>query len=209
MSDSVNFNILLKQKTRSIYKEIFRKSIHLCSALIPTLLDVAYYPIIILLIMAVVFYSISEIFRLKGINFPIISKITEVAARTRDANKFVLGPVTLVIGILIAAIFLPPEAARIGIYALSFGDGTASLVGKLIGRVTIPFSGGKTVAGSLACFIAVYISCFCVCKNVLISFFVALSAMIIEVLPLKDFDNVIIPFVVGGIFLIVQKVLIM
>jgi len=209
MSDSVNFNILLKQKTRSIYKEIFRKSIHLCSALIPTLLDIAYYPIIILLIMAVVFYSISEIFRLKGINFPIISKIAEVAARTRDANKFVLGPVTLVIGILIAAIFLPPEAARVGIYALSFGDGTASLVGKLIGRVTIPFSGGKTVAGSLACFIAVYISCFCVCKNVLISFFVALSAMIIEVLPLKDFDNVIIPFVVGGIFLIVQQVLIM
>ena len=82
MSDSVNFNILLKQKTRSLYKEIFRKSIHLCSGLIPTLLDIAYYPIIILLVLAVVFYSISEIFRLKGINFPIISKITEVAART-------------------------------------------------------------------------------------------------------------------------------
>ena len=104
---------------------------------------------------------------------------------------------------------MPPEAARIGIYALSFGDGTASLVGKLIGRVTIPFSGGKTVAGSLACFVAVYISCFCVCRNVLISFFVALSAMIIEVLPLKDFDNVIIPFVVGGIFLIVKQILVM
>ena len=53
MSDSVNFNILLKQKTRSLYKEIFRKSIHLCSGLIPTLLDIAYYPIIILLVLAI------------------------------------------------------------------------------------------------------------------------------------------------------------
>ena len=64
MSDSVNFNILLKQKTRSIYKEIFRKSIHLCSALIPTLLDFAYYPIIILLVLAVVFYSIEMLINL-------------------------------------------------------------------------------------------------------------------------------------------------
>lgn len=203
MSDSVNIGIILKQKAQSLYKEIFRKSIHLCAAFIPLLLSLFYWPTILLLICALILYCISESFRLKGIFFPIISKITEIAARKRDENKFVLGPVTLVMGILIAALFLPQEAATVGIFALSFGDGTASLVGKLIGRIIIPCSGGKTCAGSLTCFVAVYISCFCVCNNAFTSLVVALVAMIIEVLPLKDFDNIIIPFFVGMIYTII------
>ncbi|MBR2108204.1 MAG: phosphatidate cytidylyltransferase, partial [Treponema sp.] len=107
------------------------------------------------------------------------------------------------IGIICAALLLPAEAAKVGIFALSFGDGTASLVGKVIGRIVIPFSGGKTVAGSLTCFIAVYISCFCVCQNAFTSLIIALFAMLIEVLPLKDFDNIVIPIFVGFLFAII------
>lgn len=203
MSDNLNFNLILKQKTQSLYKEIFRKTIHICSAFVPSLLKVAYFHTIGLLIFALIAFCVCEIFRLKGKHIPLVSNITETAARRRDSNKFVLGPVTLVLGILLAAIFLPNQAARIGIYALSFGDGTASLVGKLIGRVTIPWSGGKTAAGSLACFVGVYVSCFCVCKNVLVSLIVALFGMLIELLPLKDFDNLLIPIAIGSLFLII------
>lgn len=207
MSASPNIGIVVKQKAQSVYKEIFRKSIHICSAFVPTLLNYAYYPVIILLNVALLLYTVSEVLRINGHTIPLISKITETAARKRDADKFVLGPVTLVLGILIAIICLPSEAARIGIYALSFGDGTASLVGKLIGKITIPGAGGKTVAGSLACFTAVYISCFCVCGNCLVSLIAGTAAMMIEMLPLKDFDNVFIPICIGSLFLVVQQIL--
>lgn len=191
--------ILLKQYRISIFKEVFRKTIHLCSALIPTFLVYFYWPVICLLILALIGYSISEIVRLKGINVPLISKITAIAARKRDENKFVLGPVTLVIGILMAALLWKPQAARIGIYALAFGDGFASLIGKLIGRVHIPGTKGKTAAGSLTCFFAVFVSSFAVGNNALVSLILGFIAMIIEVIPMTDFDNIVIPIAVGGL----------
>ena len=148
----------------------------------------------------VVLYYFSELFRLEGHSIPLISFITETASRKRDECKFVLGPVTLVLGILFAALVLPLEYAKVGIYALSFGDGLASLVGKAIGRVTIPHTGGKTLEGSFACFLAVLTSTLVVTQNLLLSFLVALVAMLIEVLPLSDFDNMIIPITIGAFY---------
>ena len=191
--------ILIKQYRISIFKEVFRKSIHLCSAFVPTLLTFAYKPVLALLFAALIFYSFTEFVRLKGINVPVVSRITSIAARKRDENKFVLGPVTLVVGIIAAALLWKPAAARIGIYALAFGDGLASLVGKLIGRIHIPFTKGKTAAGSLACFYAVFISSFCVVKNALVSLILAFVAMIVEIIPMTDFDNIVIPIVIGGL----------
>lgn len=182
-------------------KELFRKSIHLCSGFIPLLLYFFYWPIIILLILAACAYSVCEILRIKGISIPLISKITELAARERDENKFVLGPVTLVCGILLAALILPFEAARIGIFALAFGDGCASLFGKLFGHIKIPLTGGKTLAGCMACFTAVFISTLLASGNLIIALFTGAFTMIIEVLPLFDFDNLIIPITVGSFFL--------
>lgn len=192
--------ILASQKRNNIIKEIFRKSIHLCSALVPLFLKIQYWFTISLLFLALIIYIISEILRRKGKTIPIISKITETAARKRDENKFVLGPVTLVSGILLASLILPLDCATIGIYALSFGDGLASLIGKLIGRVVIPGTNGKTVAGSLTCFFAVFISAFLFCHNCLISLILGTFAMFIEVLPLKDFDNLVIPIFIGSIY---------
>lgn len=191
--------ILIKQYRISIFKEVFRKSIHLCSAFVPTLLALAYKPVIALLFAALIFYSFTEFVRLKGINVPVVSKITSIAARKRDENKFVLGPVTLVAGIISAALLWNPDSARIGIYALAFGDGLASLVGKLFGRIYIPFTKGKTAVGSLACFFAVFISSFCVGGNAAVSFILAFVAMIVEVIPMTDFDNIVIPVVIGGL----------
>ena len=154
--------IVARQRLNSLFKELFRKIIHICSSLVPLFLKLFYWPTIALLILAGVSYSVCEVLRLKGVNIPIISRVTEIAARKRDENKFVLGPVTLVIGILLAALILPLESAKIGIYALAFGDGLASLCGNMFGKITIPGSKGKTDAGSLAFFIAVFISTYCV-----------------------------------------------
>lgn len=198
------YGIVRRQRLNAIFKELVRKSIHICSSLVPFFLARFYWPVIALLILAAAVYTISEFLRSKNINLPFISKITEIAARKRDENHFVLGPVTLVGGILLAALFLPLDCARVGIFALSFGDGLASLMGKLFGKITIPGAHGKTAAGSLTCFAAVFVSTYCCCGCCFTSLFIALCAMFIEILPLADFDNFIIPPVIGWIFLVIS-----
>ena len=194
------YGIVQRQRLNAIFKELFRKSIHICSSFIPLFLKFAFWPVIGLLVFALIVYCISEILRSKGIEIPLISKVTEIAARKRDENRFVLGPVTLVCGIIAAALLLPLDCARVGIFALAFGDGLASLMGKLFGKITIPGAHGKTAAGSLTCFFAVFITTFCCCQNTLVSLIVALCAMFIEILPLADFDNLIIPPAIGFLF---------
>ncbi|MBP5358463.1 MAG: phosphatidate cytidylyltransferase [Treponema sp.] len=190
--------IIQKQKTLFIVKELFRKSIHICSASLPFLLRHAYWLIIILLLLVVAVYIFSEIQRMKGVSIPLISSVTAAAARKRDEGRFVLGPVTLVAGIVLAALIFPPECAALGIYALSFGDGLASVGGKLFGRIIIPFTDGKTVAGSLTCFTAIFISAWYSSGSSHTALVLALVGMFIELLPLKDFDNLIIPLAIGG-----------
>lgn len=205
MQQNVSVGIILRQRANSIAKEVFRKSIHICSSFVPLLLKFWYWPVIGLLIFAVFFYSLCEVLRLNGHPVPVVSKITETAARKRDENKFVLGPITLVLGILIAALILPLPSATVGIFALAFGDGTASLGGKLFGRVQIPGCHGKTVAGSLTCFLAVFVSCFCYSSNCLVSLIIATCAMFLEMLPLNDFDNLIIPAAIGAIYFYISN----
>ncbi len=199
---SIVNGILARQRLNAIFKELFRKSIHICSSFVPLFLKLAYWPVIGLLVFALGVYIISEILRSKDINIPVISKVPEIAARKRDENHFVMGPVTLVCGILLAALLLPLDCARVGIFALAFGDGLASLVGKLVGKITILGAHGKTAAGSLTCFFAVFVSTFCCCGNCFVALIVALCAMLIEVLPLADFDNLIIPPAIGYIFML-------
>lgn len=189
----------MKKHFNDLTKELFRKSIHMCAAFMPLMLSFAYVPVLILLSLVLICYCIAEVFRYKGINVPIVSTITAAAARKRDENKFVLGPATLALGILLTAILFKPIPATVGILALAFGDGLASLIGKFFGRIIIPYTSGKTVAGSLTCFIAIFCSSFCVLNNVQMSFLIALVGMVIEIMPLKDFDNLLIPIIIATI----------
>ncbi len=193
------YGILTRQRKNDLLKELFRKSIHICSAAVPFLLHVFGQRILIALACVVVCYTVAEIFRLKGRNIPVISQITAVAARKRDENRFVLGPVTLSCGIILCSLAWKPLPASIGIYALAFGDGLASLSGKLFGKVQIPFTQGKTATGSLTCFTAIFISTYASCGRTHVSLIVASVGMFIELLPLKDFDNIFIPLVLGGL----------
>lgn len=192
--------IAIKQRSVDVTKELFRKSIHMFSAVIPFLLKFAYAPILILLTLALILYCISESARIRGHEIPLISAVTAAAARQRDADRFVLGPVTLVLGIILAALLWKDDAASAGIFALAFGDGLASLSGKLLGQIKVPLTRGKTAAGSLTCFLAIFITSFLVSKNAGVALCLAGTGMFIELLPLKDFDNVIIPVTIGGMY---------
>ena len=184
-------------RVEDLLKETFRKTIHLCAALVP--LFARYF---LALSAITFFYVIFEILRLKGYQIFMISNITGFAARERDKGKFVLGPVTLSIGVISTLLIFPFKEASIGIMALALGDGLASLVGKFWGRQHLNISKDKTIAGSIACFTAVFISTIAISRSFIKSFFIAAIATGTEALPLKDFDNILIPLVCAGAALI-------
>ena len=178
---------------KGLEKELIRKTIHLLIATVPLMAAINIEVTIGLLTEGTLIYSYAETLRCSGSSVFLISNITIIAARERDRNKFVLGPVTLGLGALLALLLYPNPAATIGIYALAFGDGLSSVFGKLFGRVLIPGLGGKTVAGSLACLIAVFLATLSITGRPVASLMIALAATLIEAIPLKDFDNLIIP----------------
>jgi len=183
--------------------EIVRKSIHFLIALSPSMAAVNRPLTVLFLMVGTLGYTFMEYLRLSGVRVPVISSITSMASRTRDANRFVMGPVTLGLGALLALLLYPSPVAAIAIYALAFGDGFASLVGKSIGKIRPSFLYGKSVEGSLACFAAVLISAYAVSGSTYVAFVAAFTATIVEVLPLKDYDNLALPVTVG---LVVQFV---
>lgn len=190
--ENSNFTILLK-------KEFFRKTIHIGSAFVPFFYYYNESLVLIFLLIISIIYFFSEILRLKGIHVPIIFQITELAARERDKENIILGPLTLSIGIFLSFIFFDYRVSVISIYAVAFGDGVASLFGKIIGGLRIPFTGGKTISGSLGCLLTlffVYLGC-----NLppLQAFFLATFVTIIEAFPTGDFDNLLITIFTGVI----------
>ena len=184
--------------------ELIRKSIHFLIALFPVIALLNRPLALVLLLTGVLVYICFESLRLRGIRVPLVSSLTALASRPRDEGHFVLGPVTLGFGAFLALSLFPPEAASIAIYALAFGDGFASLVGKPFGRIRPAFLLGKSIEGALACFFAVLIASWRVCHNLPVCLTAAIIASAVEALPLEDFDNIALPLAVG---LTVQMIL--
>jgi dolichol kinase len=174
-----------------------RKAIHFLIALSPGMAVINYGFTIGLLLAGILFYTCMECFRLLGVQVPFISRITKLASRGRDDGKFVLGPVTLGTGALLALLFYPAPASAIAIYALAFGDGFASLAGKLYGNIRPSFMMGKSIEGSAACFIAVLASAFLVSHSLQTAIVAAVIGTVVEALPLEDYDNIALPVSVG------------
>ena len=177
--------------------EAVRKVIHFLIALSPGMATINHGFTLVLLMAGILFYTCMEYFRLSGIQVPFVSGITKLASRGRDDGKFVLGPVTLGIGALLALLFYPAPASAIAIYALAFGDGFASLAGKLYGNTRPSFMAGKSIEGSTACFIAVLASAFLVSRNIQTAIVAAVVGTVVEALPLEDYDNIALPVSVG------------
>jgi dolichol kinase len=183
--------------SNEITAEVVRKAIHFLIALAPSMAAFN-RPLTVLALMAgTLVYTWMETLRLEGMRIPLVSSLTRMASRSRDRGRFVMGPVTLGMGALLALLFYPSPAASIAIYALAFGDGFASLVGKLFGVLRPRFLCGKSVEGSLACFVAVFVAAYRVSSSVRIAFIAAFTAAAVEALPLADYDNLALPVTVG------------
>ncbi len=180
-------------RTQEIQTELLRKGIHLMVGATPVLASISLPVTEGLLVAGLIVYTLAESLRLQGRELPLITRLTRMASRSRDRNKAVLGPITLGLGALLCLLLYPEPAAAVGIYALAFGDGLSSVVGKIFGRIRLPLTGGKTLEGSLAAFVAIFWAAWIANPNVVLALQVASCGTFLEALPLEDLDNLIIP----------------
>lgn len=184
--------------TPELRTELVRKTIHLLIALTPSLALLTGIGFTLAVLGAgTLLYAYAESLRLSGRQVAVISYITFIAARDRDRGHFVLGPVTLGVGAMLALMLYPEPAAFIAIYALAFGDGLSSVVGKMAGGPRIPFTNGKTFTGSTTCFLAVYFVTLAMIGSPREAAMIAAGATLLEMIPTRDLDNLLLPIGVG------------
>ncbi|MDR2150996.1 MAG: phosphatidate cytidylyltransferase [Spirochaetaceae bacterium] len=183
---------------KKLKTEIIRKSLHLLIVFVPLLASINYAVTVLLLVAGLIVYGLLESLRLSGRNILVFSALVERASRPRDRGHFVGGPVTLGLGALVVLLLYPQPVAASAIYALGFGDSFASIMGTRYGRRRPSFLLGKSVEGSLACFCAVFSTTYWVLNQGAPACAAAIMAMLVEALPLDDFDNIAIPVMVAS-----------
>jgi phytol kinase len=183
--------------TAGMRGEVVRKALHLLIAFVPSLAALSVPFTLALLAVGTLVYTLAETSRRNGHPVILVSRLTLIASRAADRNRFVLGPITLGLGAMVSLMLYPEPAASIAIYALAFGDGFAGLVGRLVPGPRIPFVRGKSVMGSLACFTAVFVSTFPLVRTPAEAGLVAFTSTALEAVPSGDFDNLLVPVGTG------------
>jgi dolichol kinase len=177
--------------------EVFRKAIHILIALGPPRAAMSRSHTALLIMGGLLFYVYAESLRFLGFQLPLFSAILMTVLRKREEGGLALGPVTLGLGALLTLLLFPPMAAAAAIYALAFGDGTATLTGRFLGRIRPAFLGGKSLEGSITCFIVSGLAGFFVFYDWKAALAIGLASMVTEALPFRDFDNLLLPLAAG------------
>jgi dolichol kinase len=81
------------------------------------------------------------------------------------------------------------------------------LAGSVFGSTKVPRTGGKTLQGSLTCFLAVFAVTFGLTRRLLPSVAIAVSATALELLPTGDFDNIVLPVGTGLVALLLTPLM--
>lgn len=97
--------------------------------------------------------------------------------------------------------FFDKDIAITSILILSLADPTASIVGKVFGKIKI---GNKSLIGSLSFFIISFIICI-ISFDFTTSIITAIIITIVELVTLHTDDNITIPLISGFLLSIIQK----
>ena len=133
----------------------------------------------------------------RGKNIPMLEKtLSFFETEDETENWRGLGAQTLVLGIMLTLFFFPAYAAIPAVLVLTFADAASAIFGTYIQSARI--YEGRSIFGCLSFFITAFVVLqFFV--SMPLAVFVALSAMLIELIPLPD-DNLWIPL--GTAFLL-------
>ena len=182
---------------RDLKAEFLRKGIHLLIAFVPALAAWNFSHTALFLMGGILFYTCAESLRFLGFSPPFISTVTAAVLRRKERGHFALAPVTLGLGALLALLLFPPLPAAAAIYALAFGDSASALIGRFLGRIRPAFLLGKSLEGLIAGFAAAALGGYLVFHDWRAALAVGLASFVVDVLPLGDFDNLLLPIAAG------------
>jgi dolichol kinase/phosphoglycolate phosphatase-like HAD superfamily hydrolase len=183
------------QKTKSFpsSKDLLRESIHASGIFMPIFAIYLGVPLVALFIsLVIVFYTVSELSRVKGMNVPFFSTVTRHAASQSELCEFTTAPLYFAFGILLTLLLFPAPASYAAIAIFTFGDSTASLIGGTLSKKPMPFNRSKTLEGSLGGFFFAFLGAL-MFVSPWIALVGAAIGMTIEFLPLPINDNLLIP----------------
>jgi dolichol kinase len=158
--------------------------------------------IAILLILTTLAYFGSEVVRYLGRDVPFISWFTQANTLEIEATEYVDAPIYFALGIAISLLIFPIHIASASIAVLALGDPSASIIGKMLGKHSLPLANDKTVEGLIAFIIASFLGCL-LFLNPLESIICSVAGSVAEALPTPLNDNLIIPLFAGLILLLV------
>lgn len=204
IEDADTYKILFagmrKQFAHSWYQEIRRKLLHILIAFAPFFASFIYHTTLIALFSLVIIYLVSECLRVNGYSFPLFGGVTRSSIRKLEERGFAFGPITLVLGASLCLLFFPSAIASTVIWIVAFADTAAAIVGMSLGNHRIPYNIKKSIEGSCAACIVAFL-----CGSIYLPLFPALLtaffSSIIESLPLRSLDNLLMPIGAGVMLL--------
>ena len=145
-----------------------------------------------LLLVCSAIYVALEFQRLNGARLPRVRRLDKWVLRRDESRRAATAPLTLALGMLVALWCLPPRIAFPCILIAAVADSAASVIGARWGRVFWPHNRMKTLEGSIAFLISAV-----VCASVYLplpgALLLAVTAAVLESLPLQDWDNFVTP----------------
>jgi dolichol kinase len=144
-----------------------------------------------------VLYPIIEMGLAKGFHIPLLSHLTKNSKRPHEHRSGFAWPAYFIaIGYLFSIIFFRREVACLAILHVSLGDSIAAIVGQQWGKSKLPFNHDKSWLGSGAYLVATFLAGLFFLPW-LPSLILAVTGALIESLPFKNFDNLLIPVVIS------------
>lgn len=148
----------LDRKT-ALKGEVERQLIHLFTGIILILLiraasDMA-LPLLLLLLASYVTISIAIILD----KLPL--RLSTLLCRWGRPSKQTIplkGTILLLCGVILSVVLFPEEIVYASIAVVAFGDSVATAVGVLVGRHKLPYSGEKTVEGTVSGIVAAFLA---------------------------------------------------
>ena len=136
-------------------QELLRKTIHLCSLLIP--FGYKYWfgydkpaALFWLAIVFAVFFAYEYLRRTKGKMGKLLNRWFGMVLRDHEKAGSLAGSFHLLVASAVCILFFSGEVAFLSLSFLSLGDSLAALIGKKFGKIRL---GAKSLEGSLACFL--------------------------------------------------------
>ncbi|UCC58070.1 MAG: HAD-IB family phosphatase [Candidatus Bathyarchaeum sp.] len=155
------------------------------------------------ILLVTVFYTLSEVARIRGINLPILSSITWNAANKPELYEFATSPIHFALGIAISLLIFPAPIRYVAITILTLGDGFAHIAGMKFGNIRLPFNKGKNLEGTIFGFLFAFLAALIFVDPVR-ALIGAAVGMIVEGLPLPVNDNLTMPLASGLVLTLIS-----